>query len=392
MCCLPPWEFWGWDNAQLKKARATNCKDALLERPSGKVMSRQNIRESLLRSEQMFTNALGYAPVETWFSEEIPLNPGYWNGGGHRGLLRTSHARVQAVGAPVVECFAEILRVDAPDVGGANGWAFDFAPGATIPQRAIASVEIPPELVGDITADEICVYIPDDFHTFDLCADPARWKIDIKNCAKIEDNELTFFIDPWLLAKPDLYNAYSPHTAPTSAFGDLTLDPTNLDNYINLIQVCRCTIDRDQAGLVKYNPVGCEGDCNPCGCTGCDHDTACGLCEVVNFCVENGRQGLLKPDFFACTPNMQSVCVHYLAGDCSRNWTRDISIYAAAQLCGVCECGWGCISEWGVDLAHEDAKTSLAFERMNSKYGTKRGEIHIANVISQLPRRILAGI
>jgi hypothetical protein len=386
MCCLEPWQFWGFDHADLRKAAQRPCKDIVYEQAGRTMVGRQNIRQAQLNAENEFLSQLGYSPVLRWFNEQLEPDR----------MVRTRQKYITALGTPIRTVFATAER-DAQVVAFS---AYTADPGDTLvfsakqatakwPDTFTLTLAIP---VGLTDPAEVCVYIhPDD--RYEKRSDDARWKIEPVEVT-ISGGVLTITGRSWLLAKPELYDVYGVHPAPVSAFNDYSIDPSWMPNYVERLQVARCTVDQCNAGLIRTRP-DCE--CGGCLCEFNDEGTPthCHTCTEIDLCVENARFGLIRPLYphnsawstnpALCLNEPRSVCVHYQAGDCSRDWTRDLSILATTYLCGICSCDFPCLSRWWEDIALNKENTSKqnTFELLNNPFGTLAGHIETWKTIER---------
>lgn len=378
MYCVEPWQFWGWDNATLRQQRAKNCQEPVLERAYRGMMGRQDIRDAMLRAEGDLLHHLRYSPVPAWFTEQLQPDK----------LLKTRYKYVTKVGAPVRTVLGTASR-EAQAVTFANYTAdaddvIRFSTeqaGARWPDTFTLSMARPSDLTD---AAEVALYI----HTgdrYEQSSSHARWRIEPIDVT-LTAAAITITGRAWLLAKPSLHNVYQPHSKPVSAFGDdYTLDPSYMPNYVERLEVARLTVSQCNAGLVRTR-ANCE--CSGCTCA-LDSDGApshCHTCTEIDLCIENARHGHIRPLYpqsapwalsassLFCQNDPASVCIHYQAGDCQRDWTQDIAILATTYLNGICDCTFPCLTKWWEDRASGENKQNT-FEALNNPFGTLAGQV-----------------
>lgn len=383
MQCIEPWQFWGWDNADLRKMRAAPCQKVALERASVGMVGRQDVRQALLRSESEYLSNLGYPAVRGWFSEQLPP----------QRMLQTRYKHVIQVGAPVRTVLGTAQR-EAQAVTFLNytadaGDVIRFSArqaAAKWPDTFTLSIARP----GDITnASEIALYIyPDD--RYEQKANHARWRIEPIDVT-LTDAAIIITGRAWLLAKPELYDVYTPHPKPVSAFGgdDLSIDPSYMPNYVERLEVARLTVSQCDAGLVRTETLCTCGGC-ACEFDGDGVPTHCHTCAEIDLCIENARFGHIRPLYpqqtlwnlssnsLFCEGAPKSVCIHYQAGDCTRDWTHDIAVLATTYLYGICDCTFPCLTRWWEDQAkseREGASRQNTFEALNNPFGTLTGQV-----------------
>jgi hypothetical protein len=82
-----------------------------------------------------------------------------------------------------------------------------------------------------------------------------------------------------------------------------------------------------------------------------------------------------------------------LAGDCSRDWTREIAALAAARIgCPICTCGNDGLAYWRQDIA-TDEKRQKTYEKLNSySLGTRLGEVNATEAINRYKRTCVGQI
>lgn len=376
MYCVEGWQFWGWDNTDLRKLRAKVCQDIAMERAYRGMVGRNDIRRALLQSESELLSNLGYSPVPAWFSEQLPPNK----------MLQTRYKYVTKVGALVRTVLGtaqrEVQAVTFLNYTVDPGDVITFSArqaGAKWPDTFTLSIARPSDLTD---ASEIALYIYAD-DRYEQTANHARWRIEpidvtLTNAAIIITGR------SWLLAKPELYDVYTAHPAPVSEFTDFSLNPSYMPNYVERLEVARLTVSQCDAGLVRT-----ESLCTCSGCT-CESDsdgvpTHCHTCTEIDLCIENARFGLIRPLYphlnywnlgsLPCPENdPKSICIHYQAGDCTRDWTQDIAILATTYLAGICECTFPCLTKWWEDKAQGENKQNT-FEALNNPFGTLAGQV-----------------
>lgn len=386
MSCVEPWAFWGWDNAALRTLRAKACQDIVVERSHRGQMGRYDLRHALLRSEGEFLSNLGFSPVSAWFSEQLPPNR----------MLQTRYKYVTKLGAPVRTVLGTAQReaqaVTFTNYTAEDGDVLTFSArqaAARWPDTFTLSLARP----GDLTdPNEVALYIYTD-DRYEQKSNHARWRIEpidvtLTNAAIIITGR------SWLLAKPELYDVFAPHPKPISAFGDdWGIDPSYMPNYVERLEVARLTVNQCDAGLVRT-----ESLCQCGGCT-CEFDSAgvpthCHTCTEIDLCIENARYGHIRPLYpqqnlwalsansLFCEGDPKSVCIHYQAGDCTRDWTQDIAILAATYLHGICECTFPCLTRWWEDKAQGENKQNT-FEALNNPFGTLAGQVQTWKTIER---------
>lgn len=374
MQCIEPWQFWGWDNDDLRKFRAKTCQEIALERTGRGFVGRQDVRTALLQAETELLKNLGYAPVPMWFQEQLPPDR----------LLQTRHKYVMKVGAPVRTVLGTAQReaqaVTFLNYDAEDGDVITFSSGqgaAKWPDTFTLSLARPSDLTD---ASEVALYIYPDDRT-EQKTNHARWRIEpidvtLTNAAIIITGR------SWLLAKPALYNVWQPHNSTISAYANFSLDPSYMPNYVERLEVARLTVNRCDAGLMRI-PSLCE--CSGCTCE-FDEDgvpTHCHTCEPIDLCIENARHGHIRPLYpqlmwsstLPCPEDdPTAVCIHYQAGDCTRDWTQDIAILATTYLHNICECTFPCLTRWWEDKAQGENKQNT-FESLNNPFGTLAGQV-----------------
>lgn len=384
MSCVEPWQFWGWDNAGLRDLRAKACQDIVQEWTHHGMLGRRELRQALLRSEAEFLSKLGYSPVLAWFSEQLPPAK----------KLQTKSKFVTKVGAPVRTVLGTAQReaqaITFTTYAGQDneGDVITFSArqaGAKWPDRFTVTVARPSGLND---ASEVALYIyPDD--RYEQKSNHARWRIEpidvtLTNAAIIISGR------SWLLAKPELYDVYAPHPKPVSAFGnDYSIDPSYMPNYVERLEVARLTVNECAAGLVRTESL-CQ--CGGCTCTFDDDGvpTHCHACEPIDLCIDNAQYGHIRPlwtqfdgwNNLICRDNPKSICIHYQAGDCTKDWTQPIAVLATTYLHGVCECSFPCLARWWDDWASGENKQNT-FETLNNPYGTLAGFVETWRTIER---------
>lgn len=385
MPCIEPFQFWGWDNGDLRTLRGKTCQEIVYERSGRNMVGRQDVRQALLQAESVFTQELGYSPVRAWFQEQLPP----------QRLLKTKYPYVIALGAPVRTVLGTATRA-AQNVTFLNytansGDVLRFSAkiaGQKWPDTFTLTMARPHDLTN---ADEVCVYIHTD-DRYEQKANHARWKIDPIDVT-LTSAAITITGRSWLLAKPQLYDVYgTKHPTPTSSLNDLSLDPSHMSNYVERLEIARCTVDQCDAGLVRTK-ANCE--CDGCLCAFGDNGapTHCHTCTEIDLCIDNAKFGHIRPLYpraalwnltnsLVCQDEPASVCIHYQAGDCTRDWTRELGILATTYLYGICDCDFPCMKQWMEDRSKGENKQNT-FEQLNNPFGTYEGHVAVWKAIEQ---------
>lgn len=369
------YEFWQWDHDSLRTRGKAACSSIV--RQSGNshgcpadTLGRDNIASAILDAEQLYRDNLGFPVVPEWHQKVVDgFKWGCTQSWRNSGKLVLPMGKVLAVGT---EKYKEITTVAK------NTAAYQIkSVHGKLPDTFELGLS---GIYDDIDPDDIQVYINKSERTSQ--GDSIRkWRIPT-NSVTLDRGVLTITGNSYLLAKPELYEAYAPFKAGVSFYADYSLNPEHMDNYVDRLDI-----------VVRYVD-SCEGSKaiskrRECGCPTCKPDGSnCRNCENVSFCIDgDGSSGIVEPVWNyggGCHALPKYFCVNYQAGDCSRNWTGDIVKLSIAQLCGgICGCAYGCMSYWWQDLASEDAKSNIPFEQLSNPIGTRRGHIHAASVIKK---------
>ena len=373
-CFNDPWGFWQWDHDKLRVKGKSSCSSIVRQSNNhhgcpADTLGRDNIALAILEAEQMYRDNLGYPVVPEWHQKEVASFA--WGCGqswrnGDRLVLPYGH--IQHVGTEVCQTLGEVVKGD-------NSYKIEALHGP-LPDTFTLSLSG----LSNVSEGEIKVYVSKAERT-NTCDPLRRWEIPAE-CVTLDNGTLTITGKAYLLAKPELYESFTPFSVPVSYYGDYSLNPENLDNYIERLEIVRCYVDSCQGGFARFK--------NTCGCPSCKPDGShCSTCSNVSFCIENEIAGIVKPLWEWNCQRPSSFCVSYQAGDCSRNWTGDIAKLAIANLCGgICGCAYGCMSRWWDDLASEEAKNKVTFEQLNNPIGSRRGHLHAWNLIQKYQNNI----
>ena len=76
LSCLSPWAFWQWDHPSFNPTGEQRCNALVREHGNGRgLLGRADLRDALLRSEQIYQHQLGYPVVPTQIRETIKREP-----------------------------------------------------------------------------------------------------------------------------------------------------------------------------------------------------------------------------------------------------------------------------------------------------------------------------
>lgn len=379
-CFSDPYAFWQWDSMELRKYNPKKTCSTLVRESAnsrgcdGNVLGRDDIRQAIMQAEQTYRDYLGFDITPTWHTSHVTNYAwGCMGGAGTiSGKIALPFRKLISVGK---EVFTEIATVDRQTAGymisAERGLVNDtFTLTATVPAGTLTS--------------EIKVYV-DKAERTDNCTDIKRWEIPTK-CVEINGTTATITGSSWLLGKPELYEMTAFHPTPISEFGnDWSLDPQYLPNYLDKLVIMRVTVDQCLSGQAIYKV---------CGCATCSDGVAtCEECENVSWCIDDKAAGIIHPvwDFSAlCKGIPESFCVTYQAGDCSRDWTKDIAILSIAYLCSpICACSpqMGCFSQYYQDVSLKESTRLATVGNMDNPIGTRLGHIHAYNLINKFSRK-----
>lgn len=390
MCGLNPYSFYQWDSSKLRSVTPKRPCSPIVRQSAGAVgcdgstVGRLDILQALLDAENIFQEWLGYDVVPTrhistvknyaWKAHNYP----FWHANHAYDFspkVSVPFRYVQSVGKEICTEIATVTKGTAQYAitSERSGGIFDTF---TLTASGVAGV----------TADQISVYIDPGERT-EQCEDLRRWQIPTQCVTLTTTGDLTITGGAWLLGKPELLESYVPLAAPLSEFNDFTLDPANLDCYVDKLVIVGCTIDNCQ---------GSTAHVKQCGCATCSPDAShCETCSNVSFCIDDPFAGVLTPLFTGsalCEGLPKSFCIDYVAGNCSRDWTADISKLAVANFCKkICACGTlGCLDQWYEDLASDDYKGRTSVNLTENPLGTRRGHMVAYNQIKKFTRRTVA--
>lgn len=364
--------FWGWDHEKLRVKAKSACSSVVRQSSNShgcpdNTLGRYEIAKALKEAEQTFRDQLGYSVVPEWHKETIDAYKwGCTQGWRNTGKVVLPFGNVVAVGKEKYEELATVTlgtaayKIEAIDGPVNDTFTLGFS-GAY-----------------DIPAEEIRVYLnkSDRLNTRDSI---ERWEIPTENIT-VENGVVTIVGKSWLLARPALYEAYTPFGGNVSHYADYSLDPQQMGNYVQRLDIMRVTVDSCEGGHYLYKRA--------CGCPVCKSDQqSCYECSNVAFCIEDSRSGIVSPIWNwggDCGNHPKKFCVNYKTDPCNRDWITDIVKLSISLLCSnICTCAYGCMSYWWEDLAHENAKTNTSFDVLGNPIGTRRGQIHAWNLISK---------
>lgn len=394
MCGINPYNFYQWDSGKLRSVNPKrNCSPIVRQSAGsmgcdGTTVGRLDILQALLDAETIFQEHLGFDVVPTrhistikhykWGDYHYAFN----NYGGYRDF----HNFTDKVVTPfpyVIDVGKEICT----EIGVVEKGTASYQLASVRSGGILDTFTLTVNGVTSINEKDVRVYIHPDERTDD-CEDIERWRIPT-NCVTLSGGTLTITGGAWLLGKPELLESYVPLPKPISEFGDFSLDPANLDCYVNKLVITSCTVDNCQGSSASFKP---------CGCPTCKSDAShCETCSNVSFCVENGRSGVLSvvyPFESLCQGRPTSFCIDYRAGNCSRDWAKDISILAVANFCKpICPCATlGCLNQWYEDLALDDYKGTISDSLTENPLGTRRGHVIALKQIHKFSQRNIASI
>jgi len=388
MCGLNPYSFYQWDSSKLRAINPKRSCSTIVRQSAGAVgcdgttVGRLDILQALLDAENIYQEYLGYDVVPTrhistvqnfaWRSSYYPFRTYDFS-----PKVSVPFRYVQSVGKEICTEIATVTK-GSPEytiTSERSGGIFD-------------TFTLTASGVTNVTADQIRVYIHADERT-EQCEDIRRWQIPTGCVTLTDDGDLTITGGAWLLGKPELLDSYVPLAAPLSEFNDFSLNPANLDCYVDKLVITGCTIDNCQGSTAHVKTCGCA-TCSPDG-------SHCETCSNVSFCIDDPFAGVLTPIFTGntlCEGLPKSFCIDYVAGNCSRDWTSDISKLAVANFCKkICACGaLGCLDQWYEDLAADEYKGRTSINLTENPLGTRRGHVVAYNQIKKFTRRTVATI
>lgn len=368
--CVDPYTFWGWSSDKLKQPKKGACYSIVRQSASSNgcdagTLGRDNILDALRLSEQTFRDYLGPV-VPEWHQEIIDAKKwGCSQSWRNSRKVVLSNKNVSAVGKLVRSTLATVDK-------GTPEYLIEAKRGSVLDTFTLTLTGI----ATDVAADEIKVYVSTGERTKE--ADNwRRWQMATESIT-LSAGTLTITGHAYLLGKPELYERYEPLAKPLSAYGDYSLNPDNLDCYIEQLEIVRETIDRcDGSQAIRRNHCGCP-TCKPDGST-------CEVCENISFCVIDKAVGIIEPIRNGCyVPD--KYCVNYYSEglSCNRDWTRDIGILAIAYMCQpICGCELGCLAQWYADFANEDSKKRTTMTQIENPLGSRSGMLHAWNLIKR---------
>lgn len=374
---VDPWTFWGWDSDKLHTKGKGACYSVVRQSSNSvgcesNTLGRENILDALRLAEQTYRDYIGTV-VPEWHTKQIDgfkwHHPRHLHG--HNKVV-LPHRNIVAVGKEVRTTLATVDR-------GTAGYALQSLHGAVIDTFVLTVTG----LASTVTTGQIKLYIAKPERTIDDDS-YRRWEIPFDS-AEINAGTLTIKGKSYLLAKPELYEWQAPFSSPQSFYSDYSLDPDYLDNYVSQLEVVQVTVDNCLGSTAQHR--------NRCGCPTCTQgNPTCTYCTDIAFCLDDVKAGIVSPIWNTgalCHGHPDKFCVTYQTEglSCDRDWSRDISILAIANMqSGICRCSYVSVERWYEDLAKAEKHKSTA-AMLDNPIGTRAGHVYAWNVIKQFKNR-----
>lgn len=392
VCSLSTWHLFGWSSRYLLNDKRAKPCDWIVGQSANAPLrvGRDDINRALLWAECEIANAVGYDVVPTWHTDEIRNHHWPCQSRGATGKIVLPNTPIIKIGKEISVVVGEVRR--KPSEVGDYSFKLEYRSNAQFPHKFTVKIDVP---LGS-KPEEIKLYnAPQD--RFEPCNDLRRWEItDI--CVNIDSTgTATITGHPAQLAIPELQASPEPLPAPISEDSDYALNPANLDNYVTALEVRFVSIT-SMDGVKAHIEERCS--CGACGGHG-----GCGHCQRVRYCIDNASAGIIRPiwhgpcgmvdgysSIIPCGTYPDKFCVNYLAGRCAKDWTKEISALAAAELaCPICTCGQDGLAFWQHDIASDkDYTKSLGV--LDSALGTRRGQLYAQKSIDRARSQVVGQI
>jgi len=372
--------YWFHQLANERLIEGKQCSSLVHEHAwqSAGMAGRSDVREAIVRAEQILKSYLGYSTGVRPECEEITglrwhdlyrplaLDCGYVQGLGKYRLDEI--AADDQVAAPTV-----ILKDDTFD----SLWdTFEL------------TMVIPPGM-SDLTADEVVVYFPEAerYDSVDKDVLGCRWQVRPVSVTVDHDaGTIQVCGRSWLIVRPIYYAGFHPSYAqpgynnPFTSNGAINPDP--VENYASTLAVYRKRLDPEQQGVLRWK---CADECcNEVPVTLCIDDKQMGLVSVQS--IDGTALASTSPKDLVCASCQQwhrcdefSLCLNYVAGDCIGSWDKTVAQLAAAELCAcICECGNSAMTQAQHELNRTDQVGQyvlLSSEDLGNPLGMRRGQM-----------------
>jgi hypothetical protein len=364
MCCIDPWGFWQWKMASTSTNKSA-C-DAITREHHyhTKNLGRREIVLGLQRAEQILTEQLGFPPIPTYRRAYVPAaapissdRRDVWPSIG----LFSNHPKIQLPDKYVLDVGSKVLT----KLGDATvNLTKRFSPAydtftLTLPSSSLV--------------DGIEVYFSesdrwDESRSFDSWrVDPISWR------QNKTTNEITITGRGWMIADPLLYENYESFIPPTTAYSHTySLDPSNVDNFVQTLEVYSVRRDEIHSGKIIYEDRQCT----------CGHCVGCLNCADATFCLDDGDRGLVRylgpvdPHNCCTCRKIVGYCIDYYAGDCRFDWLKILANLAVAEMGGCCICGceYPCLLDMWNDISLKGKERTLTAEMLNNPLGLRMGQ------------------
>ena len=368
-----PYHFWGLANEQVPIL--SSCK-ALVQQynwQSTDSIGRAEIQDAILRAEDKLQDHLGYAVGRRWTTAEVSW-PDYYQSNGKpwwaTAIAVPNEGYIHSFGVETRTLIDDEASVVYTDTNG----------DGVIDTFTVTVVTT----VTDVT--QISLFIPVADQVPDRTMSGEQWRI-IPRSVTISGGSATITGPSWLMVLPVLYEGVA-----TSANG---IDPSNLANYLNIVEVYQVTTGGSQ-GLALYDYAPYPQWCCP------------SISDPAAVAVTDIRAGVVHPLFgtvnpvvsvqntttllwtaantCACRPpdrvrlNLNAGYPRSSTGDLELYWQQVVARLAIAEIqgepCG-CEAANHVWAYWQQDVSRTSGPDQYAFKEaaLNNPFGVKRGHI-----------------
>lgn len=367
-------------------------------------ISREDLAQEMVNTEQDIANYLGYYPAPKWISKEIHPYP--------RPYRRDTYGfglNVRWMSKSIETNYAKIISAGRRAVSSVNtGVAVVYSDPDGDGFNELATITTATTLT-DVC--EVKLY-------FAGHSGQQEWEIRPVKTKVISGGNVTFTVDSWLLLDPDLWEAYPDASGDVSA-----IDIETGGNFVTTVDVYREYTDFTQASTeFSWEPitdVALITFCTSCGgsgcavCTnttqnGCLHirDVDRGIVVPTPATYDSDNSQWTKADWTECR-EPDTAKVWYYAGDLDQKYLRGdsceplsdyfaqiIAYMTTARLarpfCG-CDNVRNRTARLQMDLAFSEPDGGTFFtndEILNNPFGTKFGEVWAWKRLYQLVDRV----
>lgn len=343
ICETNPWHFWQLANGRIKSDR--QCLAIVRENrwQGGKFAGRKNIAEAIRSAEGILRKHLGFPVGPTWLCSDVELRGNYWQS----DAIQLPFRYVQAVGREVLHLLGDYEI------------SFHDDDGDGLPERFTLTI---PYSHSARDGDDLQVYFrPDDLPRPLPAMDERQVRpVEINH----GPNGYVLTGRTWTIVRPRLYGGVAAPENP-GLKDTFALDPERLENFAGSLSVYRRAFDRAESGSGIWR----SGDL--CSCS-----ASCDIAQRMDFCVEDGPGGLVRPLRLHDCSTPTRVNISYLAGACLEDWELTIARLATAELrCHVCECSESCLTHWQKDLSVEYQGGKQEIQQYNASARTPLGSL-----------------